>query len=221
MLRMLPVVEFHTGIFRTQDHKVPDVSGSDDLSGWYQYWKRCLADAGIVDLEPYQHSEFVCLQDIHDIALRQLLAAHIAIDEDEDLSIIEQISPLSGGYVLEFGAGARILPQCCGSLANLVDWEDACTTVSADAEVLWIGHPWLTVRSMNAEQIHICETQEYELPKKPLELLIQRSDLSEIIADLKPALEFFRKRLVSAIPSEHEAQAEQIADVLVYDHPMQ
>jgi len=84
--------------------------------------------------------------------LRLLVTRH---DPDITTLDLDEIGPLSGGYILSH-AGKTIEPGCCGDLGNLEGWERAATESSEGWEMVWIGHPWTFVRP-SSELLHFVD----------------------------------------------------------------
>jgi hypothetical protein len=53
---------------------------------------------------------------------------------------------LDGGMALLAGEEVIVRPTCCSDLSNLADWYEAAAHREAAWKMLWIGHPWLSVR---------------------------------------------------------------------------
>jgi len=54
---------------------------------------------------------------------------------------------LDGGLALLDSDGHLLVePHCCGDLGDLRDWQEAARYTGTAWQMLWIGHPWLSVR---------------------------------------------------------------------------
>jgi hypothetical protein len=110
--------------------------------------------------------------------LRTILRKALQDMTDWDL---EELGPLSGGYVLQHGE-ILIAPGCCGDLANLHDWSVAAKHTSESWEMVWIGHPWTHVRA-SEDILHFAEPSEISAPVSPVEALrLDRPQLQAAIA---------------------------------------
>ena len=212
-MRLIPVVEFDAGYYNKQDHQVE----SYDDPGWSQrYWKTCLADVGITNLQSFHESWHVLLEDIDHDTLVKMLPEHFTDDIASEAVDKDHVSSLEGGYVLDWaGKFPYIWPNCCGSLENISGWQEACDWRSGDEYELWIGHPWLLVRSVDEGHLHIRYAEEYG-DDEPFKIVVQRQELSDAIKQVRTRLLRFQVKLVLALEALGVDDAVQIADILVH-----
>ena len=149
-IRLVPVVEMEPWKYAGPD--LASSAGLGIVEDWPQYWMDCLAQSGIVGLEPITPDSFhvpICrLTDEH--GLEQIFLNHCRSTDDDgnaeyDFDPDNQIA-FSGGHVLYIGEEAIFTPNCCGDLGNLEDWYAAATHRDSNKAGLWIGHPSLEVR---------------------------------------------------------------------------
>ncbi|HVT79648.1 MAG TPA: hypothetical protein VHM90_03240, partial [Phycisphaerae bacterium] len=82
---------------------------------------------------------------------------------------------LDGGLALSDANGRILLePQCCSDLHNHRDWRSATQCQNPDWQMLWIGHPWISVRQESARLL-LSDLHESDAPVakwivEPLEL---------------------------------------------------
>ncbi len=221
MLTLIPVLEFDPGLFRSLDHPYPHASAQDDPEGWQAYRRRCWADAGLSKLKAYRNSEFVRFEDADDPILLTLLQKHLELDDTISSSTgdgraidLDEISCLSGGFVLDHDDEHRVWPRCCGTLADLHNWAEACDITQSEAYDLWIGHPQLTVTSAGINELQICEQQEMGFPREPQEFTVAKSALRAAVVTVAAEVIAFEERVARLLHGQGQSQSEDLAAAL-------
>jgi hypothetical protein len=215
MLKLIPVVEFEPGFFKSDERENPIFSNNDTPQDWAEYWKNSLADSGILGIDPYwECSWFVEVSQLTPEIVKILLEKRYdnSVESNEFYS-------LSGGYVLEEGTILLSTPHCCGSIRDIREWQDASNWTNTDEMYLWIGHPQLMVSSIDSQHLKITETYEYNRPEEPETFTVDRTELKAAIIDAKKQLDDFKKVLSIAVVkfSPHVAEnAIEIAEQLIY-----
>jgi hypothetical protein len=87
--------------------------------------------------------------------LRQLVAKHL---HPGDVA-----TAFDGGFTLISNDEAIITPQCCCDLSTFSDWRDAAAYRRAEWTMLWIGHPWISIR-FGDPWLVLSEPQESGVP---------------------------------------------------------
>ena len=187
---LIPVVEFEPCSFGT--HQSPAATGPEDPAAWDAYWRRCLMDSGITDLEPISLGSWHVPTDrIRSTStLRALIREHLSDDPTD----ADEVSPLYGGFVLRVEE-SEIQPTCCGDLSNLEEWLKASDHRGEAWSQIWIGHPWTHVRERE-DVLEFSELGE-SMPNGSLSVLIRvsRDELREAIEIARTELSAFRARL--------------------------
>jgi hypothetical protein len=215
MLKLIPVVEFEPGFFKSDDREHPIVSNNDTPQDWADYWENSLADSGIIGIYPYWECSFF-------VEVSQLTPAivKILLEKRYDNSVeSNEFYSLSGGYVLEAGTTFLSTPNCCGSIRDIREWEDASNWTNTDEMYLWIGHPQLMVSSIDSQHLKITETYEYERSEDPETFTVDRNELKAAIIEANNQLHEFKQILSIAVAkiSPHLAEnAIEIAEQLIY-----
>jgi hypothetical protein len=210
--RLRPVIELEPGRFGTCEAPWPG-PWTEEQCGLY--WRTCLEQSGIVGLEPIAPRSWQVFPDqIRDPAtLAKVLEAHFG--DDGHPSNSEEVSALSGGFALLHDAEVIVLPGCCGDLGNLADWTQAVRHESAEPAMLWIGHPWLSVRR-DGEVLCLQEEHEAPQPEPPRSFRIAPAALGEAIDDARSELNVLFERLLFALSAFVPPQAiRPLADRLV------
>jgi len=142
-MRLINTIEFSPYSYNLKDHKSPDYTDSNDV--WYNYWKNCLADSGIVNIDPIdKRSWLVDIDTIDDQALTIFVQKTF---EEGDYDSIEK--NIYGGIVLFQDNEIVLSTNCCGDLSNLSEWENIFIPKSEEWKMLWIGHPFVYYRYAN------------------------------------------------------------------------
>jgi hypothetical protein len=150
-LELIPLVEFEPALFRRADRTTPN-----DAEGWERYWVDSLADAGIVGLKPFLGSWYVATSDLVDAEhLVRLLETWIEsceawdgdpLDDGTRGVRLDQLIRLYGGCGLQSQQDVCALPGCCSDLGTIEEWAKASAYRGEIWEMVWIGHPWISVR---------------------------------------------------------------------------
>lgn len=207
-LRLIPVLEFEPGRFQTQAYEYPHGTAGEYPHEWHCYWKNSLADAGIYDLEPHTVASWL-------VEVAKLTPEIMAIY----LNKVEAIDPenneagsLAGGYILQANE-IEIAPQCCGSLADIAEWEMAANCQKTMATMLWIGHPSLLVTKIDDRYILIADDDECQIK-------IDRQELKIAIVNARQQLDDFDRMLLPAVltayPHLTSTLALKIIDELIF-----
>jgi hypothetical protein len=224
-MKLVPVIEFAPYNFQSADRQSP---GGDDVpQDWADYWRNSLADAGILDIEPYQFGSWLVEASklTPEVLVKLLQKEEYAIDNRTKIDLEEiGVGALSGGYVLEVSATVHVMPQCCGDIGNIKDWEIASEWTNPEETILWIGHPWLEVRSIDERYIEIRRTSESDKSDEPEIITIDRNELKAAIIDTKKQLYKFKQMLLIALPNvfphlladSPSPTANEITELLIY-----
>lgn len=195
---LVPVIELDPFLFSTRDRSPP--SGAGTPEEWNRYWLESLADSGVVGLTPLRvPSWLVPAEQLVDFDVRYRILAAIVRDwgGPEVFSEPNHSLVLSGGLALCSGRTGLVGPTCCSDLGNLSDWKDAVGYRQAEWAMLWIGHPWLSVR-FDSGLLVLSEPHESDSPTPrwgvtPHQLgkavLLAESRLETLAQRLKPILE--------------------------------
>ena len=219
-LKFTPVLEFEPCDFSTNEKVSPKASFKENPEDWYHYWKESLADSNIINLEPYtKGSWFVPLSSITEEShlICYLENFFSDIEEDEDLTVIEQTSSLYGGYILEY-KGSILYPQCCGTLEDLSEWESSLNLRQGQTESIWIGHPQLMASCIDDNTLRFDETCEYSSSTDLIEIEVTKTELTQAIQKAKNELKYFGKRISSIVQKLYPEDYRQVVEILINGH---
>jgi hypothetical protein len=217
MTSLTPVLELEPAAFATRSHQAPSGSGTEDPEGWFRYWSESLADAGIRGLTPWTRgSWFVSIDQLRDPGLLQLLVTHH--NPDIATSDLDEIGPLSGGYILSH-EDKTIRPGCCCDLGDLQNWRLAATDSTEAWWMVWIGHPWTFVRS-SGDLLHFVEPSSQQTADGLTEIIrLPRTELLDAVARAKAERDHLAERLLPVVQAmAPKVAGDQIVDVLVCGH---
>ena len=147
--QLVPVLELEPGTFSTVERESPHGSGDEVPEEWQTYWDLSLADAGITGLRPVRTgSWFVRTTLFSDQQLEQTLG--VIFDDWGGISILmdpDSRPILNGGLALSSDQqDVFIEPTCCSDLGDIENWKVAAKYQGTSWEMLWIGHPWLSMK---------------------------------------------------------------------------
>jgi hypothetical protein len=220
-LDLLPVLEFDPAEFRDPDRRPPGVESEADEAVYRRHWYDSLADAGIVGLDPLPGTWLVPVRAVAEaLALARLAATRIdrsyarpGIGEPVEL---DHLGPLGGGYVLRSCGDIKVWPGCCSDLGTLTSWEAAMSYQGESWEMVWIGHPWLSVR-FDEGRLILSEPHESDQPVA--QYSIDPGALALAIDSARVAVEQFEERLVPVIEGRvPPSQVRDVARILTRGH---
>ena len=147
-VELVPVLELEPFRFATTEHAQPTGNGREEPEAWSQYWRDCLADSGIRGLEPLRSGSWhASVRSIDGPTLQRILAKTFEDWGGSEVLRDPELGPyLSGGLALCSKGELLVEPTCCADLGNWDDWRQAVDYRGTDWQMLWIGHPWLSMR---------------------------------------------------------------------------
>ena len=153
------------------------------------YWTACLRLGGI-DLVPIQLGSWHVSLDaiVASKHLEQILGVLLGDGVPSD---VDEIGPLSGGFALVDQGEVLIEPTCCGDLSNLESWRTAARQRAESAEMIWIGHPWLSAK-YRSPLVYINEEEEYRSAKLLRTFAVDPTSLTSAIVTAEAHLEAAR-----------------------------
>jgi hypothetical protein len=105
---------------------------------------------------------------------------------------------LDGGLALCCNGEVLAAPTCCSDLGNLSDWRDAVAYRQPNWSILWIGHPWLSVR-FDAGRLVLSDLHESGSPVARWAVTPEELGLAVTAAEAE--LEVFARRLEPTVAS--------------------
>lgn len=196
-IKLTPVIEFFPTDFSRQDRKMPD--GGAACAEWEPYWKSCLADSGVKGLNPIERGS--CYVATSEITAEQLARALPVFLEDcgglAELHDADSRPILSGGLALSaYRHGILVLPTCCSDLSNLESWQTAAGYTGLSWEMLWIGHPWLSVKF---QQPWLVLSDLHESDDPEARWMVDPADLRNAITAAEEELNRFKEQLAQVL----------------------
>lgn len=210
-VRLVPVLEVSPYSFSTRPH--PPGPARDHAAAWDAYFRDGLADAGFTDVTPIAPgTQFVPARSLisHpllDHLLREALTGTglpgfpLATDTAyPELTPVDRISMLEGGYALLIDGHVCFPPSCCGDLGSITDWEATIVDRPAHGEI-WIGHPALAV-AWHDDLVTLTEQSEYPSPDDDLlEATIPAASLVAAVATARTDMTAFHADLIPPSPA--------------------
>ena len=149
-LELVPVIELAPSRFSSGTRPLPSGSRGEMPGEWGRYWSESLADSGITGLRSLRPGSWhVPTSHLVDAPTLEKILRAIMRDRGglEALSDPDTVFVLDGGLALRCDTEVLVEPTCCSDLGNLTDWREAAGYRGMEWTLLWIGHPWLSVRS--------------------------------------------------------------------------
>jgi hypothetical protein len=200
-IKLVPVIELTPGTFSTRERLLPAGSGRDMPEEWDRYWLDCLADSDVVGLTPLRPSSWmVPTRQLTDMAVLSRILS-IMIREwggPEAFPGPDSKPVLDGGLALCSGDEVLVAPICCCDLGNVSERRDAVVYRQLDWKMVWIGHPWLSVR-FNGSQLEFSEPHESDSPVA--KWTVSPEKLGRAVSVAEAELEAFARRLESVVAS--------------------
>lgn len=197
--QLLPVVELEPGTFATVEREFPQGSGEDVPDDWQTYWDLSLADSGITDLSPIRTgSWFVATSEFEESQLKDYL--QVTFDDWGGISSLNDPDSrpvMSGGLaLLSSQKDILVEPTCCSDLGDIENWKAAASYEGNIWEMLWIGHPWL---SMKFQEPWLILSDLHESEDPIARWAVKPSELKEAVAAAEAELFRFSKRITSIL----------------------
>lgn len=140
--------------------------------------------------------------------IEKLIHLHIG-----DTNINESIS-LFGGYAISVNNNIELLPQCCGLLEDIQQWQKLLQT---DFEDFYLsnGHPTpLITKRGNEIVIHCNDDNEQFIPSSTKQMI--RLDYNETKTALLNTIQDLNEFSIRLNTLSHKFQSEDIASILVW-----
>jgi hypothetical protein len=199
---LVPVLELEPSQFATERHPSPSAEFRAEPEAWHRYWEACLADSGLVGVVPIQPGSWhVATRELGDPARLRRLLEVIFGDQGRGQSLSEpdNMLPLNGGLALRSRSqGVLVTPTCCADLGNIADWREAVDCRQAAWQMVWIGHPWLSVR-FDPPRLIISAPHESESPTA--RWAVSPDHLESALAAAEAEQARFATRLAAVLPS--------------------
>jgi hypothetical protein len=165
-LQLVPVLELEPWGFSARERPRPSGSVLETPEEWSHYWHDCLADSGITGLSPLRPASWhVLVRELEDgETLQKILRTLVGNNIDLESPVDTDNGPvLEGGLALFGERKLLVTPTCCSDLGNLSEWRDAAGHRGPEWRILWIGHPWLSIR-YEGNLLVISEPHESDTP---------------------------------------------------------
>lgn len=208
VVRLIPVLE--VAPFGPPTRPLPDGPSRLHPAAWDAYFQACLVDAGFAGVTLIQAgSRFASARALVGHALLEHVVREALVGtglpgfpwdaaDDADTAPIDRVSALDGGLALTVDGAPWLMPECCGDLGNIADWE-ACVVERPTRGELWIGHPGLAVAWCDG-QVRLAEQWEYPpAPDYLVAVTLGGAALAAAVADARAALTWFRAALVPVV----------------------
>jgi len=199
-MKITPVIEFGPDLFLKEDRDYPSIKLKDEAyrKAREEFWYEVLEDWGITDVSPaIKGQDFVSLSDISQQTLGVLIDRELALSEVTKESDPDEVSTFYGGIILESDTSI-IMPSCCGDLGNFTDWENLARSPAGEITQVWIGHPWISVESIDANKLKLTMHDEYS-SEVLISLEVSQSELLQNLEKTKQELRSFNDRVVAEL----------------------
>jgi hypothetical protein len=200
-IELVPVIELEPFRFATQERPLPSCSDKEGLDELHAWWRDSLGDSGIVGLRPLRaaswHVPTAAFTDPD--TLRAVLDVLLRDSDGVDcLSDPDTVPVLSGGLALGVPGGEILVePGCCSNLGGLADWRAAATHRSGEWQMVWTGHPWVSVRY---EEPWLVLSPPHESDSPVGRWAFRPEQLGRALSEAEAELEEFAVRLEAVLP---------------------
>lgn len=217
--KLVPVVELEPSTFSSRSRTLPSGSGLEVPEEWFCYWRDSLADSGVTGLRPLRPSSWhVPTTEFASAAMLETVLAFIfqrwggiEVLSDPDCQPV-----LNGGLALCGASGEVVItPGCCADLGDAKNWKEASEYRNNEWQMLWIGHPWLSIR-YESPWLVISEPTESASPSD--RWAISPDELHDAVEGAEAELESFARRIAQVLLSlsyngDSNSMARQLAGV--------
>jgi hypothetical protein len=194
-VELVPVIELEPARFSRRERSPPSGLDRELPERWGTYWNESLADSGVVGLVPLgpaswlvttrQLTDTDLLGRILSIVVREWGGPEVLLDPDGTPA-------LEGGFALHGNGELLLSPTCCGDLGDFSSWHEAAAHRSSAWKMVWIGHPWLSVR-FDGGWLVFSGLHESESPVG--KWMVRPEELRRAVAAAKVEVEKFAWRL--------------------------
>lgn len=161
MIELIIVIEINPYDFAKNEYESPMVSMEENPEACHSFWLKSISDSGLQNLEAIQKGSYlVDTTTINEAEWETILQQHL--EEIEWDFYDDQIGKLSGGIAMLIDDHFMIVPECCGDIGMINDWEMIPENASTNWTQLWIGHPWIYYRR-NGNHIEFSDYTELSL----------------------------------------------------------
>lgn len=210
-LKIFAVIELNANEFTEYEYPFPNGSCNELPEDWRLYWKKCLKDSNLVNLDQIIIGEpFVDISTISDEELKIIIQHQL---KDTNIDDVEEILSFEGGVVVSYD-GVNITPQCCTSINDFENWQKIIYEKPKDWQQVWIGHPWIFSRfkDNHIEFSDYVETNDYS---KSVRLIIDFISFQTAFMAMLKSIEAFRIRIECILKQEGYKNPSRIAMCLV------
>ena len=160
-MKLINTIEVAPYDYAKNEYESPNTTLASAPSEWNNYWIKCITDSNLGRLKPIQEgSFFVDIATLQSEEILEILKKELENIDFEEFA--EQVEHLCGGIAIELNGEIVIEPSCCGDLENLSGWESIFHSEIGVWQQLWIGHPWIFYRRINA-QVELSEYTDLNL----------------------------------------------------------
>jgi hypothetical protein len=195
-VELVPIIAVPAGVLSSEQPLLseagPDVSQTEDGD-----WPDALAELEVsmrcsIDrlTDPLVLNRFV----VAALGDRLATAPHRgeATNESPDTTFTVDVE---SGFALCCGQEVLVEPSCCADLGNLAYWREAAAYRGEEWQMVWIGHPWLSVRFQEGWLI-LSQPHESEPPLA--RWAVRPEELESAVVRAQAELEAFARRLQPA-----------------------
>jgi hypothetical protein len=194
-VELVPVIELEPARFSRRERSSPSGLARDLPERLNAYWNDSLADAGVVGLVPLTPASWmVAIRQLsHTESLSRILS--VIVREwggPEVLHDPDGTPALEGGVALQGNGQLLLPPTCCGDLGDYSSWREAAAYRLPSWKMVWIGHPWVSVR-YDAGTLVFSGLHESETPIG--KWAVRPEELGRAVAAARLEVEDFARRL--------------------------
>ncbi|MBF7092487.1 hypothetical protein IUY40_13185 [Flavobacterium sp. ALJ2] len=212
-MKLINVIEISPSTYSNNNYKSPNCTFLENQTAWYNYWKKCINDSNLTELEPIEKSSyFVDINTINDNSLKIILQK--ALEEIDIENIDDEILPFNGGIILKINDQKFIEPNCCCDIGNLTEWLNILIAKKEEWHQLWIGHPWVFFKTVN-DLIYFSDyTDENNSQNIKEKFSVSKSSFERELKKTQLLQEDFRLRIKKNIIELNIHQPDKIANLL-------
>ncbi len=199
-IELVPVVEVQPQRYAAPGRESSAETLQDGPEARSHHWLDSLADAGLAGLAPVRPTSWHVATSALDRpeTIRKLLAPIIEGWGGPGAFLEPDWSPvLDGGLALLNGGEVLVEPTCCSDLANIDGWRTASEYRGAAWQMLYIGHPWLSVR---LEDGRLVLAGPHESKPPEARWAVDPDAFVRAVAVAGAELEAFASRIARALP---------------------
>ena len=214
MIRLINTIEISPLKYLRKEYDLPEISDYPDPEEWYRKWEEAASRLSIDFHAVQTDSYLVDIEKIDDENLEIILKKTLADIESDDFE--DHILAFDGGVVLKEDHEVLIHPNCCGTIADIKQWQNIFEHSSPEWTGIWIGHPWILFKKENGEVL-FSDYTDLNIEEITMVKTRFKVDEAELKAEFQKIIQqqiHFKNRIAGILKRMNIKDAEAFAELM-------